>query len=180
MSMKLVKLCSVHFGRWRQTVPNVTLPQLQEHYDALCEARLVLLQHSYTSDSADGLIPYSSTRDCGQATRRASSYRIRWPFSKDIALDSMGGRCCCCSSNTCCSDCRNTVFQASPRHSIASIANVIHAKPADPRNDNSAHGSRITVSNAACVTDTLRDRNPDKASAASTVINSSRPLFAAI
>jgi hypothetical protein len=91
----------------------------------------------------------------------------------------MGGRCCCCGSNTCCSDCRNTVFQASPRHSIASIANAIHAKLADPRNDNSAHGGRITVSNAASVTDTLRDRNPDKASAASTVINSPRPLFAA-
>ena len=39
-----------------ETLPNLTLPQLQEHYDALCEARLVLLQHSYTSDSTDGLL----------------------------------------------------------------------------------------------------------------------------
>ena len=39
-----------------ETLPNLTLPQLQEHYDALCEARLVLFQHGYTSDTADTLL----------------------------------------------------------------------------------------------------------------------------
>ena len=99
----------------------------------------------------------------------------------------MCGCCSCRCSNICRSDYRHTVFQASPRHNIPSIASVIADKNGDRRSIANAHGSIVTVRIDASVTDALSDSNPDKASAASTVINigvsrsfvSSRPLFAA-
>src|SRR5436190_253543 len=85
------------------------------------------------------------------------------------------------------SSARHTVFQASPRHNIPSIANVIANKNGDHRTIVNVHGSIVNVRIDASITDALSDSNPDKASAASTVISigvsgsfvSSRPLFAA-
>src|SRR5438552_15796601 len=85
------------------------------------------------------------------------------------------------------SSARHTVFQASPRHNIPSIASVIADKNGDRRTIANAHGSIVTVRIDASITDALSDSNPHKASAASTVISigvsgsfvSSRPLFAA-
>src|SRR5437867_4171726 len=76
------------------------------------------------------------------------------------------------------SSARHTVFQASVRHNIPIIASVIHAY-GDRRADSIANGNHIIVRIDASIPDALSDRHPDKASAASTVINSSRPLFAA-
>jgi hypothetical protein len=63
---------------------------------------------------------------------------------------------------------RHTVFQASARHNIPIIASVIHAQ-GDRWTDSIANGNHIIVRIDASITDALRDRNPDKASAASTV-----------
>ena len=80
----------------------------------------------------------------------------------DILLVDKAG---CCSwrssSDSRRSDCRNTVFQASPRHVIPSIASVVAASDTERRAVRIAHYNRITVRNPARVTDTLNGSHPN-------------------
>jgi hypothetical protein len=142
-------------------LPNASLSELQGYYDSLCAAWEVVRNRNYPGALQDAenvleLLRPRNRNEAGERRQRVSRSGINAPRRRHPDPGKVDVLNCCFSSDTCCSDRRNTIFQASPRQSIKSIANVIAANSGDRLAFSVAVGRSNTVSNPARVSDTSR------------------------